>query len=156
MTRTHYLLYKRPRWYHSATKTRATERILKLIRIHTSVIYQILWIYWISLSFRETQVFLVHLITELWKKSGRVHVNRWGTFLLNWCLVAVEPCSNASFFVCEDRCKEKDLMITRLSIDWQSCVQCGRVQNYIILTGSWRLADAWSNKLQIKCVHHWI
>ena len=56
MTWTHYLLFRRQRCNNRATKTQVTERILKLIHIHASVICQIpliRWIHWSSLSFTE-------------------------------------------------------------------------------------------------------
>ena len=40
-TQTHYLFCKRQRWYHSATKTRVTERILKFTLIHASLILSV-------------------------------------------------------------------------------------------------------------------
>ena len=38
---------------HSTNKTHVRDKIFKLTPIHASVIYQILWIYWISIPFRE-------------------------------------------------------------------------------------------------------
>ena len=53
-----HLLCKRPRCCHSASKTQVAERIFILNRIHASVIYQILWICWISDPFRENSIIL--------------------------------------------------------------------------------------------------
>ena len=53
---TYHLLCKRPRCYHSANKTQVAERILILNPIHTSVIYQIPRVHWISDPFREDAI----------------------------------------------------------------------------------------------------
>ena len=50
-TQTYYLLCKRQRWYRSTTTTQVTEMILKFTLIHSSVIYQFLWICWIQWKF---------------------------------------------------------------------------------------------------------
>ena len=55
-TRTCHLLCKRPGCYHSTSETHVRDRILKLIQIHASVIYQfpwIRWIHWIQWKFRS-------------------------------------------------------------------------------------------------------
>ena len=55
-----YLMCKRPRCYHSASKTQVAERIFKLTPVHATVIYQILWIRWIpwiSYPLREYSIF---------------------------------------------------------------------------------------------------
>ena len=39
------------RLYHSATETQLTEKTFKLILVHASVIFQILWIRWIQWKF---------------------------------------------------------------------------------------------------------
>ena len=44
--RTCHLLCKRPRCYHSISKTCVRDRIFKLNPIHASIIYQIPWIRW--------------------------------------------------------------------------------------------------------------
>ena len=52
-----HLLCKRPRCYHSASKTQVAERIFKLSPVHALVIYLIpwiCWIHWISDPLRET------------------------------------------------------------------------------------------------------
>ena len=48
---THCLLFKRQRCYHCTAETQVTEKILKLNRIHASVISQILWICWTQWKF---------------------------------------------------------------------------------------------------------
>ena len=52
------LVYKRSRWYYSASKTQVTGKIFKSTPIHASVIYQIPWIQWISLQFGEHSIML--------------------------------------------------------------------------------------------------
>ena len=51
--RTCHLLCQRSKCCHITSKTHVEERIIKLNPIHASVIYQILWIHWISDQFRE-------------------------------------------------------------------------------------------------------
>ena len=51
--RTHSLLCKRQRLYHCTTDTQLTEKTVKLILIHASVIFEILWIRWIQWKFRS-------------------------------------------------------------------------------------------------------
>ena len=49
-------MYKRPGCYHSASKTQVRDRIFKLTPTHTSMIYQIRWITWISFPFRKNSI----------------------------------------------------------------------------------------------------
>ena len=60
MIRTSNLLCKWPRLHHSNSKEQATDKILKLTPTHSSVIYQIPWIHWISLLFRENSIAVPH------------------------------------------------------------------------------------------------
>ena len=49
--RTCHLLWERPGYYHSISKTHMRDRIFKLSPIYSSVIYQITWIHWIEWQF---------------------------------------------------------------------------------------------------------
>ena len=57
--RTCHLLCKRRGCYHSTSKTHVRDRIFKLNLIHASVIYQISWIQWIPVPFRENSIIQV-------------------------------------------------------------------------------------------------
>ena len=62
-----YLLCKKPGWYYSAKKAQVIEGIFKLTPIHASVISQILWIRWISFSFRKNSNDHRHLYFQFTK-----------------------------------------------------------------------------------------
>ena len=51
--RTCNLLYKKPRYDHSTSKTWITDMIFEISPVHASVIYQIPWIHCISVPFRK-------------------------------------------------------------------------------------------------------
>ena len=68
-----HLLCKRQGCYHSASKTHVTDRIFKLSPVHASMIYQICWIQWISVLFRENIIITANIWTarllKIWTSS---------------------------------------------------------------------------------------
>ena len=66
-----HLLCETQGCYHSSSKTHVRDRILKLIPIHASVIYQIPWIHWIQWKFCS---FRKKTLSCRWKHQRSWHV----------------------------------------------------------------------------------
>ena len=80
-------LCERPGCHHSLCKTHVRDRIFKLNPVHASVIYQICWIQWILVPFRENSNYT--------KKTSVTHflVHFLIHFLNSCCLLIVRDFS---------------------------------------------------------------